>query len=70
MHWINSYVEDHIIYFNRERRIAFVVEAGYSLCKKLVKKNYHVVIGVKDIKKGLTSFAFSWKSSVESNRDF
>ena len=42
---------------NKERRIAFVVEAdnaiGYSLCKKLVKKNYHVILGVKDIRQGV-----------------
>ena len=57
VNWIYSYVEDHIIYFNKERRIAFVVEAdnaiGYSLCKKLVKKNYHVILGVKDIRQGV-----------------
>ena len=57
VNWVTSYVEDHIIYFNKERRIAFVVEAdnaiGYSLCKKLVKKNYHVILGVKDIRQGV-----------------
>ena len=57
VNWVNSYVEDHIIYFNKERRIAFVVEAdnaiGYSLCKKLVKKNYHVILGVNDIRQGV-----------------
>lgn len=57
VNWVNSYVEDHIIYFNKERRIAFVVEAdnaiGYSLCKKLVKKNFHVILGVKDIRQGV-----------------
>lgn len=57
VNWVNSYVEDHIIYFNKEWRIAFVVEAdnaiGYSLCKKLVKKNYHVILGVKDIRQGV-----------------
>lgn len=50
-------MEDHIIYFNKERRTALVVEAdnaiGYSLCKKLIKKNYHVIIGVGDVKTGL-----------------
>lgn len=50
-------MEDHIIYFNRERRTALVVEAdnaiGYSLCKKLIKKNYHVIVGVGDVKRGL-----------------
>ena len=50
-------MEDHIIYFNRKRRIALVVEAdnaiGYSLCKKLVKKNYHVIIGVSDLKRAM-----------------
>ena len=43
---------------NKERRIAFVVEAdnaiGYSLCKKLVKKNYHVIVGVRDVNRGLS----------------
>lgn len=57
VNWINSYIEDRIICFNKERRIALVVEAdnaiGYSLCKKLVKKNYHVILGVKDIKQGV-----------------
>ena len=57
VNWINSYIEDHIICFNKERRIALVVEAdnaiGYSLCKKLVKKNYHIILGVKDIKQGV-----------------
>lgn len=52
---MNRYVEDHIIYFNRDRRVALVVEAdnaiGYSLCKKLIKKNYHVIIGAKDVKR-------------------
>ena len=55
---MNRYVEDHIIYFNRDRRLAFVVEVdnaiGYSLCKKLIKKNYHVIIGVSDVKRGIT----------------
>lgn len=55
--YVNRFVEDHIIYFNRKRRIALVVEAdnaiGYSLCKKLVKKNYHVIIGVSDLKRAM-----------------
>ena len=55
--WINRYVEDHIIYYNKERRIALVVEAdnsiGYALCKKLIKKNYHVVVGVAKVKRGV-----------------
>lgn len=54
---MNRYVDDHIIYFHRDRRIALVVEAdnaiGYSLCKKLIKKNYHVILGVSDVKRGV-----------------
>ena len=58
MDWVNRYIEDNLMYYNRERRTALVVEAdnaiGYSLCKKLVKKNYHVILGVKEVGRGLT----------------
>lgn len=70
---MNRYVEDHVIYFNRDRRTALVVEAdnaiGYSLCKKLIKKNYHVILGVSDVQRGIVyvfvdSFIYSIKSRL------
>ena len=42
---------------NKVKRTALVVEVdavGYSLCKKLVKKRYHVIIGVRDVNRGLS----------------
>ena len=46
------------MYLNdNERRVALVMGAdnavGYCLARKLVRKNYHVIIGVKSMKVGL-----------------
>ena len=43
---------------HKVKRTALVAEVddavGYSLCKKLVKKRYHVIIGVRDVGRGLS----------------
>ena len=56
--WVNRYVEDNLMQLNKVKRTALVVEVddavGYSLCKKLVKKRYHVIIGVRDVGRGLS----------------
>ncbi|KAK8807182.1 hypothetical protein WA158_003941 [Blastocystis sp. Blastoise] len=54
----NRFVEDYVQQTeNEERRVAVIIGAdsaiGYSLATQLVKKNFHVVIGVKNAKTGI-----------------
>lgn len=55
--WFNRKLEDYVYLKDNERRVALVMGAdnavGYCLARKLVRKNYHVIIGVKSTKVGL-----------------
>lgn len=55
--WFNRKIEDYVYLIDNEKRVALIIGAdnavGYCLAKKLVRKNYHVLMGVKSIKVGL-----------------
>ena len=55
--WFNRKIEDYVYLIDTEKRVALLIGAdnavGYCLAKKLVRKNYHVLMGVKSIKVGL-----------------
>lgn len=57
MSWFGRKVEDYVYYSDGERRVALIIGAdnavGYCLARKLVRKNYHVVMGVKSVKVGM-----------------
>lgn len=57
MSWFGRKVEDYVYYSDGERRVALIIGAdnavGYCLARKLVRKNYHVVMGVKSAKVGM-----------------
>ena len=59
MKWFNRKIEDYVYLIDDEKRVALIIGAdnavGYCLAKKLVRKNYHVLMGVKSIKVGLRS---------------
>ena len=52
--WFNRKIEDYVYLIDNEKRVALIIGAvnavGYCLAKKLVRKNYHVLMGVKSIK--------------------
>ena len=64
--WFNRKIEDYVYLIDDEKRVALVIGAdnavGYCLAKKLVRKNYHVLMGVKSIKVGLR-YGFAAESS-------
>ena len=57
MSWFGKKIEDYVYYSDGERRVALIIGAdnavGYCLARKLVRKNYHVVMGVKSVKVGM-----------------
>ena len=57
MSWFGRKIEDYVYYSDGERRVALIIGAdnavGYCLARKLVRKNYHVVMGVKSVKVGM-----------------
>ena len=57
MSWFGRKIEDYVYFGDGERRVALIIGAdnavGYCLARKLVRKNYHVVMGVKSMKVGM-----------------
>ena len=55
--WFNRKIEDYVYLSDGEKRVALIIGAdnavGYCLSRKLVRKNYHVIMGVKSTKVGL-----------------
>ncbi|KAK8809441.1 hypothetical protein WA171_001019, partial [Blastocystis sp. BT1] len=55
--WFNRKIEDYVYLSDGEKRVALIIGAdnavGYCLARKLVRKNYHVIMGVKSTKVGL-----------------
>lgn len=64
--WFNRKVEDYVYLGDNERRVAMIIGAdnavGFCLAKKLVRKNYHLIMGVKSTKVGMR-FVFDYKIS-------
>ena len=62
MKWFNRKIEDYVYLSDSEKRVALIIGAdnavGYCLAKKLVRKNYHVIMGVKSTKVGLRYVCF------------
>lgn len=56
--WFNSSIDNYVQMNSKNvKRVAVIIGAdsavGYSLATQLIKKNFHVVIGVKSSKTGL-----------------
>ena len=64
--WFNRKVEDYVYLGDNERRVAMIIGAdnavGFCLAKKLVRKNYHLIMGVKSTKVGMR-FVFDYMIS-------
>ena len=59
-------MEDYVYLGDNERRVAMIIGAdnavGFCLAKKLVRKNYHLIMGVKSTKVGMR-FVFDYMIS-------
>ena len=55
--WFNRKIEDYVYLSDGEKRVALIIGAdnavGYCIARKLVRKNDHVIMGVKSTKVGL-----------------